>query len=544
MADSQKADFQKLADQFTKFLLRTSPVTASYVGVHDYDEELASYTPAAIKAKVQKLAAFRSQFKALTRRKQEPDDAVDLELALGHIETETLLATKHPLHALLPDLYLNEILFGVYALISRNFADERTRALSATRRLVQAESMLQQAQKNLKNVPQVFVESGMHTCIGAIAFLKDAVPEFARDVRGSLKDALLEANQEAIAVLDGFGRYLQDKLLPTAKDNFSIGAPLYNQLLKIHHHLDYSHGDLLRIARKTIKDTEEALAKTAAQLSKGQSWKQLVEKLKKEHPTTQGLLGAYKKEMLAARAFIKENELITIPEGETLEVVPTPAFARPLIPYVTYISPAPLDAEQKGLFWVTVPFGLPQKEAAERLKGHSKWRIPTMALHEGYPGRHLQSVRANRSGRLLRHLVSTSVFSEGWAFYCEEMMAAAGCQSHPKERLLQLRDTLFRAYRVVIDVGLHTKTIKFSAAVNLLVEQVGVGAANAEAEVRRYCQMPTQPMSYLIGHMEIKKLLADYKRKKGGNFLLRQFHDDLLAHGTIPLSMIRQLMGL
>ena len=117
-----------------------------------------------------------------------------------------------------------------------------------------------------------------------------------------------------------------------------------------------------------------------------------------------------------------------------------------------------------------------------------------------------------------------------------------GFITDPKQRLLQLKETLWRAYRVILDVGLHTKTIKLSQAVNMLMDKCGLEGPSAEAEVRRYCQTPTQPMSYLIGMNEIKELKETYKKKAGKEFLLKTFHDELLSKGTIPVSMIQQLM--
>ena len=107
--------------------------------------------------------------------------------------------------------------------------------------------------------------------------------------------------------------------------------------------------------------------------------------------------------------------------------------------------------------------------------------------------------------------------------------------------LMQLKDQLWRSCRMVIDVGLHTGDMTFDDAVKMLVEKAMLEPTSAVAEVRRYTQNPTQPMSYLIGKIEIERLAADYRRKFANNSL-RQFHDKLLSYGSIPIALARREM--
>jgi uncharacterized protein (DUF885 family) len=167
------------------------------------------------------------------------------------------------------------------------------------------------------------------------------------------------------------------------------------------------------------------------------------------------------------------------------------------------------------------------------------------ALHEAYPGHHLQHVLANRvKGHKLRHLFPSSSFAEGWALYCEEMMYAQGFYADDRARLLQLKDLIWRACRVIIDVGLQTGRMGFNEATDFLVRKAHIERSNAVAEVRRYCASPTQPMSYVAGMVQILELLEDYRADKGGSFDLREFHDEVLSHGTIPIELVRMEMGI
>ncbi len=544
MTHAKDQEFNKFAELYTDYALKSQPVTASFLGVHDYDEDFTDYSPSGIKKHVKKLDTFKTKLKEIQKRYLSPEKRVDYELIQSKIEMELIFFKKYPLHEILPDLYLNEILFGVYVLVTRDFDSARNRGICVTRRLAQVPNLLRHAKKNVKKPPQVFTESAIHTCQGATMFLETSIVEFAKLIDGTLSDALLEANDEAITALEQFGKYLSEELLENSNGKFATGKVLFNQILKHEHHLPFNSDDLIKIAKKVIRHTENEMKKVAADIDKNKDWREIVEKLKTEHPTVKSLTRSYEKEMKRAKKFVEENDLVTIPEGETIEVVPTPPFAKMLIPYAAYISPAPMEESQKGTFWVTVPDDVSRAEAKQRLQGHSKWGLAVTALHEAYPGHHLQLTTANKHKNLVRSLIETSVFAEGWALYCEEMMYDAGFYTDPEQRLLQLKDNLWRAYRVLIDVGLHTDSMEFEDAVKMLVEKAYLEEPNAEAEVRRYCQSPTQPMSYIIGKHLILELKKIYKKGKGKQFDQKQFHDDLLSHGTIPPAKVADLMEL
>ena len=152
-----------------------------------------------------------------------------------------------------------------------------------------------------------------------------------------------------------------------------------------------------------------------------------------------------------------------------------------------YLAPSPFDHDQTGLFYVTpVDPSRPREEQEQQLQGHCLAAIPLTVAHEAYPGHHLQLYHSNRGGSRLRRIADSTVMCEGWALYCEEMMFEEGYYPDPLTRVFQLKDLLWRACRVVIDVGLHTGRMSFAQAVDFLVEQAMLERVNAEAEVKRY----------------------------------------------------------
>jgi uncharacterized protein (DUF885 family) len=174
------------------------------------------------------------------------------------------------------------------------------------------------------------------------------------------------------------------------------------------------------------------------------------------------------------------------------------------------------------------------------MEGHVLAGIPITSVHEGYPGHHLQITSAHQAASKVRRQFWTPVLVEGWALYCEEMMAEQGFYSDPRTRLLQLKDYLWRSCRVMIDVGLHTGTLAPGEAVRMLVEVPKLDPEGAAGEVKRYSKTPTQPLSYAVGKREILKLREDFRKAEGSGFSLRRFHDRLLQFGSLPISRIRE----
>jgi uncharacterized protein (DUF885 family) len=242
-----------------------------------------------------------------------------------------------------------------------------------------------------------------------------------------------------------------------------------------------------------------------------------------------------------ARDFVNKKDLVTIPDGEKLTVTETPAYVRSVIPYAAYLPPAPFESRQEGFFFVTpIDKSAPTDKRHDQLEGHSG--VAVTAVHEAYPGHHVQLLHANKATSKVRKVFGTSTFCEGWALYCEDLMHEEGFYSDPKLRLLQQKDLLWRAWRVVIDVKLHLQQMSTEEAVDTLVDQAFLERGNAEAEVKRYTLTPTQPMSYLIGKREIRAIRDEYKQQKGERFKLKEFHDKLLSFGTVPLSLVRDAM--
>src|SRR5256886_7342650 len=215
----------------------------------------------------------------------------------------------------------------------------------------------------------------------------------------------------------------------------------------------------------------------------------------------------YRSERGRSRMEVGGAGIEAVPNGEDLVVEAMPEFQRPTYPYAAYVGAGPFESSRRGRFWVTLPDASDdEKTRRERLEGHPRAGVAVIACHEGYPGHHLQLTVAADQPSLARKAIRSNLMVEGWGLYVEELMTELGYLDTPQTRLLRLKDLLWRASRVTVDVGLATAEMGFDEAVRFMVERARLETPNAVAEVRRYAQSPLQPSSYALGRAAILAL--------------------------------------
>ena len=539
--------FQALVDQILEYRWKANPVEATFTGIHKYDGQFENFSPAFRRNYHNKLRRFSKKLKKFYSKKEELSEGELLDLEILHSTLEAEVKYEKEYNRFMRDasFYPSLALSGCNVFIIRDFAPPEQRGKSLLQRLKQIPAFLKQGERNLKKVskiPRVWTEIGMETTMSGKAFFQTSIPEFAEKVP-QLKNSILKAVQEAEKSFERYYNFLKEKVLPKSRGDFACGKKLFDYLLSSYHQLPYDTKDLLKIGVKVISNTQDELENISKRIDPGKNWSEILTDIKKLHPNRKNLLNFYKEEMMKSYDFVKSKELVTLPKEEELEVIETPVYVRHLIPYAAYMSPAPFEKTQKGFYWVTpVAQNLPVEKQEQQLQGHNVFKSVVTTLHEGYPGHHLQLVLGNRIDSKVRRVFGTTVFVEGWALYCEEMMYEQGYYTDIRTRLFQLKDQLWRGCRVVIDVKLHTKKMSFDQAVDMLVNVAKLERVNAIAEVKRYTQEPTQPMSYVIGKLEVLKLRDEYKKLKGAEFDLKKFHDQLLSYGSIPVKLVREKM--
>jgi uncharacterized protein (DUF885 family) len=537
-------EFERLVNTIIETQFKVSPISATAYGVHKYDCEMDNVERDVLKDTINKIKIHLENLRNLNLMTMSNDEYIDWRLLKNNLELQIREFEEHCEWERNPAIYTHMSVMSVFLLSQREFAPIHKRAESIISRMQKVPKFLRAAKRNLKNTPRIYVKLAIEEARNGVMFIR-AMVEQLRQIVPRLERRLEKASQAMCAALEDYARYLEKYRLLKATRSFAIGKSLFNYKLLKEHTLPYTADEILSIGYETKRATEKELMKMARRIHRSKPWWVQVEELKNFHPQPRELEAAYQSAMTAAKRFVREKNVVTIPRGEDLEVIETPLFFRPALPYAAYMPPGPFDKQQKGFFFVTpVDDRMPKKLKAEMLRGHSIYTIPIIALHEGYPGHHLQYVHANRVKSKTRKFLTTTVFAEGWALYCEEMMHRLGFYKSPKILLMKQKAQLWRACRVIIDVSIHTGKMTFKQAVDLLVNDAKIEKVHAVKEVTRYTYSPTQPLSYMIGKKQILELHDDYKKKHGRKFVLKKFHDALLQFGSIPISLIREAFNL
>src|SRR5207237_7027016 len=189
-------------------------------------------------------------------------------------------------------------------------------------------------------------------------------------------------------------------------------------------------------------------------------------RLNTDHPATpEAMLQAYTDWTERARSFLRSTGLVTLPDGEECRVEPSPPFQRPILAVASYGAPPPFRPGRVGHFFVPwPPDGTPPEQVTKRLSTNSFSTIPTVAVHEAYPGHHWHLTWMKDNPRRVRKMVTTPYFTEGWALFAERVMCEAEFFENPSQELAHLDARIFRAARIVVDTSLHIGDMEFEEA--------------------------------------------------------------------------------
>ena len=507
----------------------------------DQRRESGNLAREAIEARVAAQRDLLRHVRAVAPGSLSPEQRIDRLVVIGQLEGSIFELDVLRPWAKDPELYLQ---YGSLATLIDQPGDAASTSRAVAARLRALTALLAEARANLEAPPRRFTENGIYQAAQWRAFLENDVASFARR-SGDAGTEVTAANTEAIRALADFEQFLHRDVLPKSTGTFAIGRDHYNDILARRWYMKDDAAALLAKGQRVFAETDAALTALATRMTPGASWVEVYETLKDDHPPADRIKDEYQAQMEAAQAYLTAHDIVTLPPFERVTTIDTPPALRRSSPFGTFSSVGPLDTTLHGRLVLTpIESTLTPEQRKERLRSHHRAWIPIIAVHEAYPGHHVAALKANENPRLLRRVVKESIFSEGWGLYCEELMYEQGFLKGDDVRLTQLRNRLWRAARVIIDIGLHTGAMTFEEGVNLLVDKVRFERYAAELEVGMYTRRPTMVLGYLIGMMEIADMRAAYERKFGTPSSPKQFFDKLLRIGSLPPSLVRaELLG-
>jgi uncharacterized protein (DUF885 family) len=221
----------------------------------------------------------------------------------------------------------------------------------------------------------------------------------------------------------------------------------------------------------------------------------------------------------------------TVPKAK-IEVQRVPVF-KEATSAGAYYNGASMDGTRPGIFYANL----------RDMNEIAKWGMRTLAYHEGVPGHHWQIATAQELKGLpqFRKLIPFTAYQEGWALYTEWLAKETGWyEGDPFGDLGRLQAELFRAVRLVVDTGIHSKRWPREQAIAYMREKTGMGEKEVTAEIERYIVNPGQACAYKVGMLKIQELRKRAQTELGTKFDQKQFHDVVLKNGALPLEILEE----
>ena len=548
-AASKKQNFEQVSREILESLQSFYPVHATEMGIHSYDHRFADYSSNSVRDFLKKLTSFEQELYKFRGVSLSPDQTIDYQLLKSNVDISILDLKRIAWHQKSPQLYVDEIVNGIYFLLLSQHAPMNEKVVTIEARMKAVPPFLATAIKNLKNPPPIYIEAAVESLESAMQFYQEVAGELMREFP-ERADNILKLSTQAREAMNDFMIALGD--MKTGPSNsFAIGKENFDYKLAHEYFLDFNSDSLLALGLNLLQDAQEAY----------DEYEEFVESYHQTGSdsvfvpavfTKQDILNYYNWEVNQVRIYIEKNEILSVPEniGE-IEVVQTPHFLRSMVAGIAYQPAGPFDEVQKGLFYVRpIPDDFDRLQLEGRYRYVHRRGFKGSVVHEAYPGHHLQMQIAGMNPDPVRKWQTNLLMIEGWALYSEQMMYEAGLfgDEDPAQWLAILGGIRFRAARIVADVKLHTGQFSYQECVDWMNDVLKIdtesGKEYIRKQVRKYTLAPTMPMTYLIGKREIERLRDAVAAKMGDEFDLGQFHDDLLAPGSIPPALLWGTMGL
>ncbi len=530
---------QALYDRFfDEYYFPFNPTAATSDGIHKYDGQLEDYSKAGIVRRTAALKKWEGQFAKLPAG--DDRDLVLNSIRASLLELESVRGWEKN-----PDNYSSGISNSAFTIMSRKFAppEERLKSLTARERLMP--KALTDARANLKNPPRIYTEVAIEQLPGDVSFFESDVPLAFKDVKDpKLLAEFKTSNDAVIAALKAYETFLKTDLLPRSNGDFRLGADNFSKKLLYEEMVDIPLDRLLEIGYANLRENQRQFRETAAKSDPSTTPQQILAELEKDHPAADKLLDAFRDTATKLRDFVNEKKIITIPSPVLPILEETPPFARALT-FASMDTPGPYEEVAKEAFFnVTLPEkDWPVDRVEDYMQSFNRGTILSTAIHEAYPGHYVQFQWMQHADlSRVRKLLGANSNAEGWAHYCEQMMLDEGYAGGDlRMRLGQLQDALLRNARYIVGIEMHTGKQTFDQSVEFFEKEGYQPHEGGLKETKRGTSDPTY-LYYTLGKLQILKLREDYRKLKGAQFSLQEFHDNFMKQGFPPIKIVRRAL--
>lgn len=557
-ADARFADFSK---RWLDGSLALSPVNATQQGDHRFDTELDDLSAEGLAKAVAFDRRMLAELKGIKVASLSRENQIDAAIVRNAIEYDLWSIETAKGWAWDPQVYGGLAGGAIYSLMARDFAPMPERLKAATARMEKLPALFAQMRRNLDpaRVPKIHAETVAKQNGGVISLVEEFILPNAGQLQGADRarlDAAVANLRKAVAEQQ---TWLDQTLVPNAKGNFRIGAKLYDRKLRFALMSSLSRAEIKRraeaeivrvratmydIARQVLKDKPDA-PELPAKPTEAQQQKAIEAALElayAERPARDKVVDSAKAALAQATDFTRTHQLVTVPD-DPVDVILMPEFQRGVA--VAYCdSPGPLDKGLKTYYAISpIPDDWTDAQTDSFLREYNSRMIHLLSIHEAMPGHYLEGAHSARHPSVVRGVLRSGMFAEGWAVYTESLMMDQGyLDNDPLFHLVRYKFYLRAVANAILDQGVHVDGWTREQAMDLMTRRTFQQEREAAGKWVRAQLTSAQLPTYFVGVQEHFDLRRAMEKKLGDQFQLKAYHDQVLSYGAPPVRFVREMM--
>jgi uncharacterized protein (DUF885 family) len=555
-ADADEA-LQKYFQKYLDESFRMRPTDATRAGDHRFDHLLDDVSPAARKGWAAHTRATLDELpKQVDYARLSRSGQIDYEI-FKHSLTYDLWQAEN-LHRFEEDprAFGELISESVFLLLTQSTQPKATNIKNAAARMAQIPKVVQAARESLKNPPKPILETAIRQNRGAIDFYEHGLFELAGET--PQLSELGPVAKTVVASLKDHQKFLEE-LLPKTTGDWRLGKERFARKLEQELDAGLSAEEVLQEAETEFKRVERDMYIIARQLW-GQTFpkkplppddeagrratiRQVLAELVKDHGKPEDLVQDARATVIKIKEFIRDHDILRLPDPDRCQIIEMPEFQRGNS--LAYLSPAPpLDPKASSIYAVSPPpKDWDDRRVASFLEEYNRSMLQILTIHEAYPGHYVQLEYANRYPSIIRRVLWSGVFAEGWAVYTEQTMLDQGYgKGDLPLRLNQLKFYLRAVGNAILDHKMHCTQMTDEEALAFLTERAFQSEGEAKLKVIRAKQSSCQLSTYFVGRTAFYRLRQTIQREQGDDFQLGPFHEAVLDHGTLPVKYLPELV--
>ncbi len=539
------AAWDQMVERYVEEWFAAHPISAVSAGRHEFDGKFPDWSRAGIESEVERLKNFRAEIGAVDPGALDEDRRFERQYLLAVTDRHLFWMDEADWPFKNPNFYfdwfLDRIEPGAYLTVPYAPLQERMASYNEFARNLP--TALAQIRANLATpMPRTWVEQAVSSFGGMRDFLRDDIAAAFDEVDNDALHAQFQAaNTAAVGALAEITAWFES-LRETATEGYAMGPDLYARMLRQTQGLDVPLDVVEAAGRADLERNLAALDEACAEFAPDATRRECMAKMNANKPEG-GAVAAAREQLGIIKAFMVEQDLVTIPGEEPIYVNEAPPYARTNFAYINVAGP--YDLGMPSTYYIAPPDpSWPDEEQREYVPGRAD--LMSTSVHEVWPGHFLQFLHSNRARSLVGKLFQNYAFVEGWAHYAEEMMWEAGLDGdlpggRAEFRIGQVNKALYRNVRLLCAIGLHTQGMSVDECERMFREEAFQDPGNARQQAYRGTYDPGY-LNYTLGKIMIRKLRADWTATRGGREAWGAFHDAFLSWGGPPVPLLREKM--